>query len=501
MRKRRVGYAVWLLLIACLYFFENNTGTRAVLICTVLIPLVPVLRIAFFVQDDPIREAARKPQTVNAFVYQEAEEPGDVRLYQPGDPIRWIHWKLSAKKDELLIRETAAEQETVRIEKPAAADDAGQKRPLRKPLVWISEGLIILSLALLLLLPDARHGAQALCNRIFAASEAVNAYAYAYFPVAEGQSVTLASFLIISVFIAVAALAVLLRSRLMALCFMAAVTLFQIYFGLPLPGWANILLYGLLAVWMLKRPVDLKKALLFVAVILAVALLVMLLLPGVDADTEAASETVRDHLSRMVQLLTGTVFELPEGETMARHVYTQSLETGNSEARTDREYRLTTVEEEQISMPHFISWLKMILLFLLAILLVILPFAPFLLLNARKKKAQDARRVFASENVSEAVSAILQYVIVWLCETGHDAGNVLYTDWAGKLPAGLPEGYAARFKACMEDYEEAAYSSHEIPEEKRQMALDLLKETETALLRNATLRQRFRIRYWMCLCE
>ena len=138
---------------------------------------------------------------------------------------------------------------------------------------------------------------------------------------------------------------------------------------------------------------------------------------------------------------------------------------------------------------------------LLVIFLVLVPFAPFLLLNARKKKAQEERQAFASENVSEAVCAIFRQVITWLKETGHDGGNLLYQDWTDALPGSMPDGYAARFSACARDYEEAAYSSHDLPEEKRRRALSLLKETETALLKTADWKQRLRIRYWMCLCE
>ncbi len=48
MKKRCLGYAVWLLMAACLYFFENNTGTRVVLALSLAAPLVPALRRAFF---------------------------------------------------------------------------------------------------------------------------------------------------------------------------------------------------------------------------------------------------------------------------------------------------------------------------------------------------------------------------------------------------------------------------------------------------------------------
>ena len=39
MTARRIGYALWLLAAAALYFFENNTGTRAVLIASAAVPV------------------------------------------------------------------------------------------------------------------------------------------------------------------------------------------------------------------------------------------------------------------------------------------------------------------------------------------------------------------------------------------------------------------------------------------------------------------------------
>ena len=38
MKKRYIGYAVWLISACLLYFFENNTGTRIVLACTLWCP-------------------------------------------------------------------------------------------------------------------------------------------------------------------------------------------------------------------------------------------------------------------------------------------------------------------------------------------------------------------------------------------------------------------------------------------------------------------------------
>ena len=123
--------------------------------------------------------------------------------------------------------------------------------------------------------------------------------------------------------------------------------------------------------------------------------------------------------------------------------------------------------------------------------LVILPFLPFVLLNRRRKKALDARKVFESGNVSEAVFAIFQHVAAWLEAMDCGGGNAPYAEWR----AGLAPDYAERFAACEKLFEEAAYSAHEMREEHRRQALDLLNETEQLLRRQADWKQRLRLKY------
>lgn len=504
MRRRWLGWTAWLLMAACLYFFENNTGTRIVLLCSLLFPLVPPLRAALSVPVSAESDTDKSAEqlTVQTFTRREADEPGEIRPYVPGDPVRRIHWKLSAKKDELLVRGTAFGPETAAEEKPTVSPASGQARAARRRLVTELALVLLICLLLLLLVPGIRLSAQALCNRLFAASERVNAYAYVYFPVPDGQSVAVAAVLAGIGAAALAALAVLVRGGALAFGLAAACALFQIYFGLALPAWANAALYSLLALRLIGRPVLRRENLLaFGAAVLAVSLLTALLLPGVSTRTEAASEAVRDRLSQLAQQVTGSAQEIRDGTAETRHVHTRTLETGGQEARADREYRLVTEAEERISMPRWVNWFRVALLLLLSAALVILPFAPFALLNARRKRAQEARRAFSSENVSEAVCAVFRQVIAWLSETGHGAGNALYREWTPQLPAGLPEGYDIRFAQCAADFEEAAYSGHALPEEKRRRALDLLSETETALWEKADWRLRLRLKYWMCLRE
>ena len=499
MKKRWIGYAAWLLLAAGLYFFENNTGTRVVLLCSVLLPLIPPLRAAFFSPDRPAKEEAAVSLTVGTFDRAETEETGDIRPYIPGDPVRRIHWKLSAKKDELLIRETAAGTE--KAEKQTSVPrDSRQRKPGKRAAVFFAAG-ILLCVILLLLIPEARRGAQELCNRLFTASEAVNRYTYSRFAVPEGQGILPAAILLVCALALLTGMTLALRSRVTAFIIIAGCTLFQAYFGLAFPPWINIPLYSLFAVWMLRRPVRRKDLTVCGVFILLVTLSVAVFLPGVDAATETASEQVRDRLSQFTEQITGTVAEVPAGETETRHLHTRSLENGDGEAETGQEFRLVTEEEEQISMPHWVNWLKAVLLLILSALLVILPFVPFLLLNKRKRKAAENRKAFESENTGMAIQAIFRQVILWFEAVNAGAGNLLFRNWAAILPEDLPEGYADRFARCAADCEEALYSNHPMPEQKRRNAMELLKETETALWKRSSRRQRFYLKYWMCLAE
>ncbi len=165
MKRRYVGYAVWLILACLLYFFENNTGSRIVLVCSCLLPFVPLIRRSLFKKDAASQKAQAITQTIKTFASREEDDPGDVRAYLPGDPVNRIHWKLSAKRDELLVREqakdkTAEEAETKRVME-AGQSAAGSAKKLT---FLIGFSIFLLSLILLVLIPSANQGRQAVLN-------------------------------------------------------------------------------------------------------------------------------------------------------------------------------------------------------------------------------------------------------------------------------------------------------------------------------------------------
>ena len=499
--KQRI--AIWLsgtAMAGVLYFFENNAGTRIALACMLLLPLLPVTRRALFGADGTGAAPRAGSRTGRDFGFREADEPGEVRAYLPGDPLNRIHWKLSAKRDELLVRERAVEtvpEETQRRgENPLKA---AQPRSRAKPAALVCLAVALAAAALLLAVPAVARGAQALLNRLFDASEARNAYAYVRFPVPDGQPVTLAAALLAVLTAALTAAAALSGSRWTALAPAAGCVGFQVYFGLSFPVWINVALTALFALAVMRRPLARRHVLPVLAGVAALTAAVLLVWPGVDAATEAASERIRDRLTPMAQIAAGTEAESDAAGHETRHVHTRSLREGEGEGHPEDSFRLENVEEQQIAMPHWVDYLRIALLLLAMVAVLVVPFLPFALLNARRRKTLATREAFRSGPVPEAVCAIFRQVIAWLEATGNGAENRLYSRWTPVVSERISADYGTRFGACALLFEEAAYSDHALGEEQRQQVLDLLRETEETLLARSDRWQRLRLKYKECL--
>lgn len=386
------------------------------------------------------------------------------------------------------------------ILRPAAADASETLLRRRKQLGALCLTLFGLSAVLLLAVPEARNGFLALGNRLFAASEAINMYAYARLPAPPGQSVALAACLLTVMLAALTGWTVLRRSRLLPLAGAILLAGGQAWFGLSLPAWANILAFAALGLGCL-RPAGKRGVVLCLAAALAISLAAVALLPGIHPPVENASEWMRDRLEPHAQGIAGSTSELSEDAAETRRVNTQSLREGAETVRPERDYRLVTVEEEQISRPHWVDYLRIVLLLLLTIALVILPFLPFLALNARWKKAQGARKAFEAEDVPQALCAMFRHAAAYPEAAGCGGGNRPYRAWAESLPAALPEEYKKRWEACAVLFEEAAYSGHPLGEEQRRQMRDFLEQTEAIFYDGADWRQKLRLKYGKCLHE
>ncbi len=367
--------------------------------------------------------------------------------------------------------------------------------------VCFCSAAMVVCLFLFFFLPPARVSALALCNRLFAASERANAYAYEYFQTPEDQSTALAWALAAVFIISYFGLAVSLRSRLLLLLVAVSAALLQAYLGLSLSPLGNMALFFALGLGIMLFSSPKKTVLPFAALTLLIFVILAALLPGVDAATETLSETVRDSLALVTRQEDALTGENLDSALETRHMNSRTLLTGEEKAAVNREYRLLTVEEQQISQPRWIDYLKIILLLILSAAVVVLPFAPFLYMNARRKKAQETRRMFQSENPREVLCAMFRHAAKYLENGGCGGGNRPFRQWPEGFPERLPESYREQYAACAALFEEAAYSDHPILEAQKEQTRQFLAETERIFFDEADWKEKLRLRYGKCLHE
>ena len=355
--------------------------------------------------------------------------------------------------------------------------------------------------AALFLLPAARNGLMALLNRVMEASEAVNAYAYRRIPVSSTADEMLGGILLCGMAVCLGGAAVLRARRITGLAAVIICAVIQAWLGLPLPAAVNIVVFALGGILVMDR-VNLKKALCMIAAAMVLAGIVAAVWPGVDEPTEAASEYVRDLLEHAAEPPEGGRPDTePDMIRETRHTDTRSLTEGDREAEAEQQFRLITVEEEEISRPEWTDYLKIALLLLAVAAAVIIPFIPAAALNRRRRKAREARVAFDSPNRNEAICAMFRHAAKYLDASGFGAGNIPFCEWPEKLRGRMPEKYVDSFQKCCILFEEAAYSDHELTEVQAGEVRQMLTETERLLYDDAGWRQRLRLKYTECLHE
>ena len=378
---------------------------------------------------------------------------------------------------------------------------SGRIMIVRKAVCFCCAAVMAASLSALFFLPPARFSGMALCNQVFSASEKVNAYAYDYFHIPDGQSTALAWLLAAAFAVGYAGMAITLRRRVLLLLAAIGAALFQAYFGLSLPAWGNMALFLTLGLGMILFSNPQRSVLPFAVLALLTALLTATLWPGVDDATEALSEAARDRLALVTRQAENVTGENPDSVLETRHMNSRSLLTGEEKKPQDRSYRLITVEEQRISQPRWIDYLKIALLLLLSLMVVVLPFLPFLYGNARRKQAMEARRSFQAENSSEALCALFRHAAKYLENGGFGGGNLPYQLWPESWHDRLPEEYQRRFIACACLFEEAAYSDHSMSEDQLEQVRLFFAETERIFFDEADWKEKLRLRYVKCLHE
>ena len=363
-------------------------------------------------------------------------------------------------------------------------------------------GVSLLAAALLLLLPPARESLKCLCNLLFAASEAVNAYAYEYFQTAADASPIPALVLLAAALAGLLLAALVGGSQIVPLVTALILAGGEIWLGLTPPAAVNVLLFALLA--LLALPADpLRGRLVLLPAIAAVFLSVQLLAPGVRAGLEEASEHVRDRLDPVEQLVSGADHtpqqEPPQTAREENRLDTETAGEASGDAQNTQDYQHIYEQEQEISPPKRTDYLKIAVLTLLILALLTLPFLPFVLLDARRRRALERRAAFDSPDCGKAIRALFLHLTAYLDSCGKGGGNQPFAQWDGTLTRTLSPEYAVRFRQAAALFEEAAYSTHTMGEEQRAELRRLLNETERLLYDGADRKTKFRLKYLECL--
>ena len=361
--------------------------------------------------------------------------------------------------------------------------------------------LAVVVLVLLFLLPAARESLKCLLNYLFAASEAVNTYVYDRFSVAADASPTPALLLLGGLIAVLLSLAFLRRSSLIPFLFALFLTFAEIWLGLTLPPLLNALLFALLMLLALRIR-DPRNAGAVLLASVAVFLFVSAVFPGVNAALEERSELARDRLDVLEQRITGTYAEENSAVQSAREE-NRLHEGGGADkedgTRNDRGYQHLYEQEQQISRPQRVRYLKILLLTLAILALLTLPFAPFLFFNAKRKRSLARRAAFASPDCAEAIRAMFLHLTAYLEACGMGAGNRSFSHWPELLSGHMPADYVRQYRRAAAIFSEAAYSAHPMTEEQRTEMEKILDETEHILYDEAGWKQKLRLKYVECL--
>lgn len=325
------------------------------------------------------------------------------------------------------------------------------------------------------------NGAKLLTNRLFAISEASQAYQYDRFTVTAPAGQDTACMLFVLAFCSllwalVSALLLGRDAKIMPVAAFALVCVFTVYFGAS----AAFIWMILPGVWcllsLLPRHIGLAR---YGTVIVGMALIVaatLLLFPNENARISRLDETLRDKMALQ------TVRYDPE--SMPQEI-TAPPET-------------TPEEQQQQNGFHFAYDLpagKWLLIAAVLIAVLLLLFIPAVWNDRLHKRAERERAGIEDENHAVSIRAMFLYAVRWLQSYGVTPGNVNYGAWPAALQDAMSEDYQQEFEAILPLWREAAYSDHEMTAQQRKAVRAFLKRTGDEIWEKADWRERLRLQY------
>jgi len=323
-----------------------------------------------------------------------------------------------------------------------------------------------------------------LINHLFTISEQHQAYLYQRFIVSVPPD-SYANY----IFIALALIAVViaayifimqkLKSKIMCVCILLAITSIQIYFGVfSAPVW-NIVLFTVVA-WILLHEANIMA---FAGFTVAVVFAAMLAYPGANSYLAELSEAIRDQFGERV--------ERPVVMAAAPQEISAIEQAGNMEMREEaigqdgnheggQEYGIHRDERFAGSQIGAALGQRLWVLWLIGLAFAIGFVVRFLL---KLKDAYKRRGVFNSQDCAAAIDSMFKHIIEWLIEFGVDPLNRPFADYAEQIKIILPGEHCKNYLEILYLWQEAVYSSHTMTENDKKQVRLFLNNTKRALVK------------------
>ena len=350
----------------------------------------------------------------------------------------------------------------------------------------LAVGLILLNAA------AVQDGAKLLLNRLFAASEAQQAYQYEYFAVSAADPLACIRTSLLPLGLAaglVCALSCRGWLRFLAAVLPAALCLFMAYLGVtPGASWLILLTAAALVLLFDHSSAD---AVSFVG--RAAALLIALCIgagaffafPDENPALSAWDERARDALALHTLAEADGTFE-PEPET------------GSSAPEQEREF----YEEETTSADlgdDALHWSRPLAAALVIALLALLLFVPAIWSDFLKKRRAKSRAGFDDPQSRAAICAMFLYALRWLRLGGLETPNRPYSTYASAVGQIYSPELQARYEAVLPLWHEAAYSSHDMSDAQRQQMHSFADDVRQTVWTGLSRRKRLCMRLFSSL--
>lgn len=354
----------------------------------------------------------------------------------------------------------------------------------------LAASLVLAALLFVLQWEGALEGCKLLLNRLFAASEARQAYTYTKFSLTAGEGgqsairVALMPLGILVGLVCGAASRYRLRSVMVSL--FGGLAAVVAYLGISPSGmWCALLSAALLAS-LVENPVsgNLPARLMgFFKSLLPLALacgLVLWVAPGEDARLSAWDERARDALA--LQTVAYAEQWQPEPEPEKEQV----METKDFYQEEDTAGDLGGDER---------SWGKPISVALAILLFALLLFLPAILSDWQKRRQAKNRMGMEDPDNNAAIRAAFLYALRWMRMGGLQLANRPFSSYARDIEAVLSPQARDAFEAVLPLWQEAAYSPHAMDDEQREAMRQFAENTRQAVWEGLRKKDRLRAKY------